>query len=166
MWRDWLGRGCAFYGRGWGRGAPGLGVITGREGGDPSLLPRVQAGLPWLPYSEPGIQCPCPDLEAPWGSGAKGQHAGQGWNVSLLWLAVDSGPPGSGAREGMYGGYHTSIGLRLPKEALVPPTVGSGPPPGKAVSEAGTGYPGVWGGVVVVVLRGRSPWPGKGAAAN
>lgn len=30
-------------------------------------------------------------------SEAKDQHAGQGWNVSLLWLAGDCGPPGSGS---------------------------------------------------------------------
>lgn len=31
--------------------------------------------------------------------------------MSLLWLAGDSGPPGSGEHEGMYGGecYHTNV---------------------------------------------------------
>jgi hypothetical protein len=42
-------------------------------------------------------------------SETKGQHAGQDWNVSLLWLAGDSGPPGSGEHEGMYGGYHSHV---------------------------------------------------------
>lgn len=159
----------------WGRGVPGLGVITGREEGDPSLLPRYRLAYPGsLPQSQ-AVQCPCPDLEAPWGSGAEGQHAGQGWNVSLLWLAVDSGPPGSGAHEGMYGGYHTSIGLRLPKEAPVPPSCGFSAPAGKGSSlfqasrERGGGrIPWDAGGwrVVEGVLRGGSPWPGKGAEAN
>lgn len=38
--------------------------------------------------------------------------------MSLLWLAGDNGPPGSGVHEGMYGGYHTSIDLRLLEGAL------------------------------------------------
>lgn len=38
--------------------------------------------------------------------------------MSLLWLAGDNGPPGSGAHEGMYGGYHTSIDLSLLEGAL------------------------------------------------
>lgn len=33
--------------------------------------------------------------------------------MSLLWLAGDSGPPGSGVHEGKYGDYHTSTDLRL-----------------------------------------------------
>lgn len=153
-----------------------LGWVSSRGGKKetPASCPEYRLAYPGsLPQSQ-AVQCPCPDLEAPWGSGAKGQHAGQGWNVSLLWLAVDSGPPGSGAHEGMYGGSHTSIGLRLLKEALVLPTVGSVPPLGKAVfpfpSVLGARWGpdtlgfGGWGGEGS--LRGRSPRPEKGAEAN
>lgn len=80
-------------------------VLTGQA--YPDSLPQGQA-----------TQCPCPDLEAHCESEAKGRHAGQGWNVSLLWLAGDGGPPGSGVHEGMYGDYHTSIDLRLLEGAL------------------------------------------------
>lgn len=100
-------------------------VRGGKEGH--SLRPRVQQGPsgwalagqahPDSPSRSRATQRPCPDLETPWGSEARGQHAGQGWNVTLLWLAGDSGPPGSGVREGMYRGYHTSTDLRRPEEA-------------------------------------------------
>ena len=126
---------------GWGlRGAPGLCVI-GREGGGPQPPSQNRGGLSgWaltgqaypdsLPQSQ-ATQHPCPDLEVHWGSDAKGQHAGQGWNVSLLWLAGDSGPPGSGVHEGMYGDYHTSTDLRLLEE---PPELDTMPPVGEKLS--------------------------------
>lgn len=109
-------------------------------------LARIQQGLSgWaltgqaypdsLPQSQ-ATQHPCPDLEAHCGSEAKGRHAGQGWNVLLLWLAGDNGPPGSGVHEGMYGGYHTSIDLRLPS--------------GGALSTSDTGFNApFWGGEAV-----------------
>lgn len=92
-----------------------MGVIGGGKKERPSLLPRRQQGLSgWaltgqaspdaLPQSQAILQ---PALTwrptACGGAEACGQHAGQGWNVSLLWLAGDSGPPGSGVHEGMDG---------------------------------------------------------------
>lgn len=43
--------------------------------------------------------------------------------MSLLWLAGDSGPPGSGEHEGMYGGecYHTNVDHGLLGGAPMPP---------------------------------------------
>lgn len=69
-------------------------------------------------------------------SEANGQHAGQGWNVSLLWLDGDSGPPGSGEHEGMYGGgcNHTNIDLGLLEGHPLPLALGSMPPAGVKLS--------------------------------
>ena len=80
--------------------------------GQPQARP-CQARITQTPFLRARPLNPCPDLQAQGDSEAKGQHAGQGWNVSLLWLAGDSGPPGSGAHEGMYGDHHTGTDLRL-----------------------------------------------------
>lgn len=90
--------------------------------------------------------------------------------MSLLWLAGDSGPPGSGEHEGIYGGYHTSIDLRFQGSPPVPLALGSMPPAGEKLSSffellyLGGGWDLIpWDEVGCQrVLRGRSPWPGKG----
>lgn len=68
------------------------------------------------------------------GSEAKGQHAGQGWNVSLLWLAGDGGPPGSGEHEGMCGGYRTNMDRGLLEGRPAPLALGSVLPAGIKLS--------------------------------
>lgn len=55
--------------------------------------------------------------------------------MSLLWLAGDSGPPGSGEHEGMYGGgHHTNIDLGLLEGHPVPLVLGSVPTAGVKLS--------------------------------
>lgn len=141
--------------------------------GSLGLGPHGRAYPDSLPQSQ-ATRRPCPDLEVHWGSEARGQHAGQGWNVSSLWLAGDSGPPGSGAHEGMYGGYHTSTDLRLLGGAPRACCTGySAPCRGKAVfsfckqlgCEVGAGYSrteGVRGGGA----ERTAPGQGQGTEAN
>lgn len=123
------------------------------EGGkeSPSLLPRPRPSQKRTDQPQGGpsqgrltltsffrvrpLNAPALTWRPQWGLEVKGQHAGQGWNVSLLWLAGDSGPPGSGEHEGMYGDYHGSIDLRLPEEGCpVSLAPGSTHPPGEKLS--------------------------------
>lgn len=58
--------------------------------------------------------------------------------MSLLWLAGDSGPPGSGEHEGMYGGecYHTNVDHGLLGGHPAPLALGSMPPAGVKLSSS------------------------------
>lgn len=63
--------------------------------------------------------------------------------MSLLWLAGDSGPPGSGEHErNVWGGHHTNIDLGLLEGHPVPLVLGSMPPAGVKLSSL-SGYLGV-----------------------
>lgn len=56
--------------------------------------------------------------------------------MSLLWLAGDGGPPGSGEHEGMYGGYRTNMDHGLLEGCPVPLALGSMLPAGIKLSSS------------------------------